>query len=215
MGRPRQCKRTPEQIEYDLAFETDLFLKGAAYREIARRLNDDLKRRGLTYTITHVGVFKDMQKAMIDWKKTRFKNIDDYIQKDLEKLDKMEMAAWEAWEKSCTGKERTKSRKSKRANKVDADVETPDHYGYDENMTETSAGNPRFLDILLNIQQRRAKLLGYDAPIKLDVGGPNRNDELTRYDLKAVPDDILFAAVDAIQNAAYIQEMENKGKVDE
>lgn len=215
MARPRINKRTREQRDIDLVFETDLFLKGHGYRDIAMKLNEDVKRRGLDYSLSHQQIFQDMQKALIEWKKQRFENIDDYVQKDLEKLDKMEQSAWDAWEKSCNGKERTKTRKSKRANKLDADVETPDHYGYDENMTETSAGNPRFLDILLNIQQRRAKLLGYDAPIKLDVGGPNRNDELTRYDLKAVPDDILFAAVDAIQNAAYIKEMESKGKVDE
>lgn len=215
MGRPKISKRTIEQQEYDLAFETDLFLKGCAYRDIAISLNADIKKRGLDYTISHVAVFNDMKKAMIQWKKERFDNIDEYVNQELKKLDRMEFEVWGAWVKSCRGKERTKTRNSKKARKVDADVETPDHYGYDESMTETSAGNPRFMDILLNIQQRRAKLLGYDAPIKVDVGGPNRDSDKPKYNAKDIPDDVLFAAVDAIQNAAYIKEVENKGKVNE
>lgn len=215
MGRPKLNKRTVEQQEYDLAFETDLFLKGCGYREIAIRLNQDIKNRGLEYSISHVAVFNDMKKAMIQWKKERFDNIDAYINQELKKLDRMEFEVWNAWIKSCNGRERTKSRNSKKARKVDADVETLDHYGYDESMTETSAGNPRFMDVLLNIQQRRAKLLGYDAPIKVDVGGPARDSDKPKYDAKDIPNEVLFAAVDAIQDSLYNREIDNKGKPDE
>ena len=38
-----------------------------------------------------------------------------------------------------------------------------------EEATETTPGNPKFLDLLLNVQQRRAKMLGLDAPIKIDI----------------------------------------------
>lgn len=212
MGRPRICKRTSEQRTVDLVLETDLFLKGYSYRDIAMRVNIANEQKGLQYTITYGQVFQDMKRAMIEWKKERFDNIDEYINQDLKKLDKMENAAWDAWEKSCTGKERTKSVQSKKPKKVDADVETRDYYGYDETSQETSSGNPRFLDILLNIQQRRAKLLGYDAPIKVDVGGPSREADKPKFNAKDIPDDLLFAVVDTLQQVEYAKEMEAKEK---
>lgn len=203
-------KRSPEQMDYDVIFETDLFLKGYTYRQISQKLNDDVKRRGFDYEVSHVTIYKDMQKVMINWKKEAFDNMDAYMRQELKKLDKMEVETWEAWENSKS-KYRTTEKKSKKPKKVDADTVEVDYYGYDQTMNETSAGNPRFLDILLNIQQRRAKLLGLDSPIKLNVdGGPDRSDDKPKYNPKAIPDDILFAAVDAIQQDQYNEEMKNK-----
>lgn len=207
-------KRNEEQREYDILFCSNLFLRGYSYREIQKALNEDLKKRDADYTISLAMVYYDLQQALIEWKRERFDNVDDYITQEIRKLDKMETEAWNAWETSKLGKERKKSRNSKKPNKVDAEVNDPSYYGYTEEATETSSGNPRFLDLLLNIQQRRAKLLGFDAPIKIDIPGVNRNDgaEKPKYDASAVPDDILFAVVDKLQQSTFVQEMENKGK---
>lgn len=211
MGRPRICKRTSEQRTVDLVLETDLFLKGYSYRDIAMRVNITNEQKGLQYTITYGQVFQDMKRAMIEWKKERFDNIDEYINQDLKKLDKMENAAWDAWEKSCTGKERVKVKKESVSKDKPNDTKVYD----EETMNETSSGNPRFLDILLNIQQRRAKLLGYDAPIKVDVGGPSREVDKPKFNAKDIPDDLLFAVVDTLQQVEYAKEMEAKEKSQE
>ncbi|UFK27423.1 hypothetical protein [Elizabethkingia phage TCUEAP2] len=211
---PGYNKRNAEQREYDILFCSNLFLRGYSYREIQKALNEDLAKRETGYTIALSMVYYDLQQALIEWKRERFDNVDDYVTQEIRKLDKMEVEAWNAWEASKTGKARTKSRNSKKPNKVDAEVNDPGYYGYTEEATETSSGNPRFLDLLLNIQQRRAKLLGFDAPIKIDIPGVNRNDgaEKPKYDANAVPDDLLFAVVDKLQQSTFIQEMENKGK---
>lgn len=211
---PGYNKRNAEQREYDILFCSNLFLRGYSYREIQKALNEDLAKRETGYTIALSMVYYDLQQALIEWKRERFDNVDDYVTQEIRKLDKMEVEAWNAWEASKMGKERKKSRNSKKPNKVDAEVNDPSYYGYTEEATETSSGNPRFLDLLLNIQQRRAKLLGFDAPIKIDIPGVNRNDgaEKPKYDANAVPDDLLFAVVDKLQQSTFIQEMENKGK---
>lgn len=211
--RPKGHKRTKEQQEHDIAFCSDLFLRGYTYRQIAIELNKHLEAKEMGYTIAHTMVYYDIQQALIEWKRERFDNIDDYITQEIKKLDKMEFELWEAWESSKTGKERIKSRNSKKPNKVDAQVNEPDYYGYTENATETSSGNPQFLNLLLNVQMRRAKLLGYDAPIKVDVANmrPTENDK-PKYDTSAIPDDVLFAMADKLQNAAFISNMQNKGK---
>ncbi|MFR8207446.1 MAG: hypothetical protein ACLU99_14930 [Alphaproteobacteria bacterium] len=108
-------------------------------------------------------------------------------------LDKMEQQAWEAWEASKTGKMRTKEKTNRgRPIKTDATDGDPEYYGYDETTVETSAGNPRFLDLLLNIQQRRAKMLRFDAPVKIGdtrIQTPGTDDDKPKYDVvKAIPD---------------------------
>lgn len=207
-------KRSEEQRAYDLAYCSNLFLRGYSYRDIAQSLNADLAKRGIGYTITFQMVYYDLQQCLIEWKRERFDNIDDYITQELRKLDKIETELWEAWENSKTGKRREKNRTSAKPRKVlTEDEKTTDWYGYDETTNETSAGNPRFLDLLLNVQQRRAKMLGYDAPVKIEIPGYNAasGEDKETYNVKAIPDDLLFAVVDKIQDSKFAEILEEKG----
>lgn len=216
-GRPKMCKRTKDQRELDLAFCSNLFLRGYTYREISERLNEENARRGVGYTITKQMVYWDMQQLLIEWKRERMENIDDYVTQELRKLDKMEVELWEAWERSKTGKLREKNRQNAKPRKVLEDGDNPEYYGYEETATETSAGNPRFLDLLLNVQQRRAKMLGFDAPIKVDIPGIKEsiNGDAPKYDVSAIPDDLLFAVADKLQTAEYKKQLAEKGVIDD
>lgn len=159
-------------------------------------------------------VYYDLQQCLIEWKRERLETIDEYVTQELRKLDKMEQQAWEAWEASKTGKMRTKEKTNRgRPIKTDATDGDPEYYGYDETTVETSAGNPRFLDLLLNIQQRRAKMLGFDAPVKIEIPGYNAgtDDDKPKYDVKAIPDDLLFAVADKLQSAEFQKIIAEKG----
>lgn len=207
-------KRTEEQRDYDLAFCSNLFLRGYTYREIAAALNADLAKRNTGYTISLAMVYYDLQQCLIEWKRERLDNIDKYVTQELRKLDAMEVQAWEAWEASKTGKQRTKEKTNRgRPIKTDATDTDPEYYGYDETTVETSAGNPRFLDLLLNIQQRRAKMLGFDAPVKIEIPGYNAGteDDKPKYDATVIPKDLLFAVADKLQSAEYAKVMAEKG----
>lgn len=210
-------KRSEEQRIYDIRFCADLFLRGYSYREIADALNRDLSARGMGYTITFQMVYYDLQQCLIEWKRERLDNIDEYVTQELRKLDKMEQQAWEAWERSKTGKTREKNRQNAKPRKVLEDGDNPEYYGYNETTTETSAGNPRFLDLLLNIQQRRAKMLGFDAPIKVEIPGIEKsiNGDAPQYDVSAIPEDLLFAVADKLQTAEYKKLLAEKGVIDD
>ena len=182
------------------------------------RIERDLSARGVGYTISFQMVYYDLQQCLIEWKRERLDTIDEYVTQELRKLDKMEQQAWEAWEASKTGKMRTKEKTNRgRPIKTDATDGDPEYYGYDETTVETSAGNPRFLDLLLNIQQRRAKMLGFDAPIKVDIPGlkENTNSDAPKYDVSAIPDDLLFAVADKLQTAEYKKQLAEKGVIDD
>lgn len=214
---PGYNKRSEEQRIYDVRFCADLFLRGYSYREIADALNRDLSARGVGYTISFQMVYYDLQQCLIEWKRERLETIDEYVTQELRKLDKMEVELWEAWERSKTGKLREKNRQNAKPRKVLEDGDNPGYYGYEETTTETSAGNPRFLDLLLNVQQRRAKMLGFDAPIKVDIPGlkENTNSDAPEYDVAAIPEDLLFAVADKLQTAEYKKQLAEKGVIDD
>lgn len=182
-------RRSPEQRENDLVFCTDLFLKGYSYRQISDLLNKRNAKMGLDYAIVPpMRVYKDLKQLLINWKREHEENIDLYITKELFKLDKIESELWDAWERS----------KKRIVSKIRQS-------GLKTERSETFAGNPRYLDLVLSVQQRRAKLLGLDAPVKVDL--PNVNvsvdSSAPKYDISVIPNDMLFVIADKLQNAEY------------
>ena len=86
------------------------------------------------------------------WLDERRENFNEWIQRELNTLDKIEAEAWDAWEDSK--KPLLKTVKSELNNSKSA---------------TTQSGNPKFLEIITANLARRAKLLGYDAPSRTDV----------------------------------------------
>lgn len=182
-------RRTPEQRENDLVFCTDLFLRGYSYRQIADLLNQRNAKMGLDYAIVPpMRVYKDLKQLLINWKREHEENIDLYITKELSKLDKIEAELWDAWEMS----------KKRIVSKIRQS-------GLKTERSETFAGNPRYLDLVLSVQQRRAKLLGLDAPVKVDLPNVNVSVDSSgpKYDISVIPNDMLFVIADKLQNAEY------------
>lgn len=189
-------RRTPEQRENDLVFCTDLFLRGYSYRQISDLLNQRNAKMGLDYAIVPpMRVYKDLKQLLINWKREHEENIDLYITKELSKLDKIEAELWDAWERS----------KKRIVSKIRQS-------GLKTERSETFAGNPRYLDLVLSVQQRRAKLLGLDAPVKVDMPNVNVSVDSSgpKYDISVIPNDMLFVIADKLQNAEYERLMMEK-----
>lgn len=182
-------KRTRLEIERDRAYCSELFLKGYTYREIAKRLSEKLIEWHAEYTIGWTQVFQDIQAMLIEWKRSRLENIDQYVTAELQKLDRLEVEAWEAWEKSKQEKETKSMRQTD--NGTSKELRKEDMYG-----------NPKYLDLLLNIQQRRAKLLGYDAPVKIDLTG-KQVEEQQDYHIEDIPQDMLYKVADMLQEGQH------------
>ena len=189
-------KRTRLEIERDRAYCSELFLKGYTYREIAKRLSEKLVEWHAEYTIGWTQVFQDIQAMLIEWKRSRLENIDQYVTAELQKLDRLEVEAWEAWEKSKQEKETKSMRQTD--NGTSKELRKEDMYG-----------NPKYLDLLLNIQQRRAKLLGYDAPVKIDLTG-KQVEEQQDYHIEDIPQDMLYKVADMFQEGQHRRLAESK-----
>lgn len=198
-------KRTVEQREADKRFCAELFVKGYAYRVIAERLNEYNHENGLDYSVTYKTVFMDIQQVLAEWKKERFKDIDNYMQLELKKLDKMEVELWQAWENSKGSKRKTKIKNGTINNGIATGGELA------ERTLETTDGDPRYLDLLLKVQERRAKLLGYNAPVKVDVYSAPPKEESptgTQYDINAIPVDMLVEMAYKLQDVEFEKRQE-------
>lgn len=150
--------------------------------------------------MTYKTVFLDVQQVLIEWKRERFKDIDNYMQLELKKLDKIEVELWQAWENSKGSKRKTKIRGGAINNNIASGGELA------ERTLETLNGDPRYLDLLLKVQERRAKLLGYNAPVKIDVYNSQSTEENpagTGYDLNALPVDMLVQMAYKLQDAEF------------
>lgn len=193
-------KRTVEQREADKRFCAELFVKGYAYRVIAERLNEYNHENGLDYSVTYKTVFMDIRQVLAEWKKERFKDIDNYMQLELKKLDKMEVELWQAWENSKGSKRKTKIKNGTINNGIATGGELA------ERTLETTDGDPRYLDLLLKVQERRAKLLGYNAPVKVDVYSAPPKEESpdgVQYDINAIPVDMLVEMAYKLQDVEF------------
>ena len=199
-------KRTVEQREADKRFCADLFVKGYTYRQIAEILNTHNEKNGLTYKLTYKTIFCDINQVLVEWKKERFETVDNYIHLELKKLDKIEVELWEAWEKSKSGKRKTKI--------IGGDIKNGSISGgvLDNRMLEDTNGNPKYLDLLLKVQERRAKLLGYNAPVRLELDNRIEEEKLgPAYDASLIPDNILLDIATKLQDAEFNKRIANDG----
>ena len=203
-------KRTVEQREADKTFCADLFIKGYTYRHIADKLNEANRENGLEYTVTFKTVFNDINAVLAEWKKQQFSDISNYMQLELKKLDKIEVELWTAWENSKGSKRKTKIK----GGGINDGIATGGELA--ERSLETTNGDPRYLDLLLKVQERRAKLLGYNAPMKVNVYNEPPKDENpaeTKYDINALPIDMVVEMAYKLQDAEFKKRQEvNNGK---
>ena len=138
-------KRSDFQREHDYNVITGHYLKGVYQSEIAKILG-----------LTQGQISQDIKTIQARWRKSTTFNLDEHKAMELAKLDELERTAWDAWEKS-TG-ERTKARQVKSGEAVmSASMEK-----------EQRDGNPAFLDTVLKCIDRRVKILGIDAPAKIE-----------------------------------------------
>ena len=123
----------------------ELYLKGWTQTKIAQHIG---------FSIATVSL--DLKRIRKEWRETYKEDFAKRQARELAKIDRLEREYWEAWERSI-GINETRTVK----NGKDGTEETVKQ--------QDLVGDPRFLDGIAKCIDRRCKILGIDAPTKIEV----------------------------------------------
>ena len=134
-------KRPKFQREKDLLTISELYLRGVGQVEIAEQIG-----------VSQATISNDIKAIQQRWLDRCLRNFDDARAEELAKIDEMELAYREAWERSIDYTEKTKGG-------VTVLI---------ANSKRNPMGNDNYLKGLQWCIDRRCKLLGLDAPTKVE-----------------------------------------------
>lgn len=186
---PRGYRRNKNELEYDRLRISELLLEGETIREITRIINEE---RGYQPELKHPTVQKDINKIREQWSTVTALNVQELKNRQLASLDRMERVLWSQWHRSCKDKTKSKNtvkgkphqKEDENGNKAKPDITPFETQQVKE--TEARLGDPRYIAEILKIHERRARLLGLDAPSLSGIIGPDGEIQDTGFGRPAV-----------------------------
>jgi predicted transcriptional regulator len=151
---PKGHKRSQSQISKDTRLISSLYLRGYTQHEISERIN-----------LSQPVISRTLKSLQEQWRNSDLIDINEAKQKELAKIDHLELEYYEAWERSCQNTESNTSKVVKTAGgkgKPGTDRQEATQ------SVKTHLGDPRYLQGVERCIDKRCKILGLDAPIKLD-----------------------------------------------
>lgn len=150
-------QRSEEQREADFVKISDLYLRGCSCRQIAKSIG-----------ISHAMIARELQVIRQRWLEEQVKNFDELQQRELLRLDKIECEMWDAWEKSKADQITSTARRedgmiAKTVNEVKKAQQT---------------GDAQYMQVIMRCIEKRCKILGLDAPEKVQHSGTLNITEL-------------------------------------
>lgn len=154
-------KRTKRQREYDLYEIAELYLKGKPQQAIADHL-----AQNRDYTVTQQTISRDIATIQQRWLDSSLTDYNAAKAQELARIDNLERVYWEQFEASKAQTIRRKvSKRDGSVIEVSQDV-------------SNNTGDPRFLQGVMSCIEKRIKILGLDAPTKMDTTTQNLNVDL-------------------------------------
>lgn len=148
-------------------------------RPSVRRVREALTQLAEPIEVGKSTVARDIDAIRREWKDCRLDNMDEYVGEELEKLRLMEERAWHGMNAALRPYEETIT-KTRAVPVRNADGELEQREVTDRQVVRREGRlDPRILRNLVEIQDRRAKLLGLDAPKGLDLTSGGRTLSFT------------------------------------
>ena len=141
------------------------YLKGAGAYDIHRHLLSSGHRLSVKSVYNYIDRLKK------EWLDNRLSAVDEWVAKELAKIDLVEVEAWEAWSQSK--KDRQKSFQKTSYHGEPKEGQTPKIKGVEATKTtEVSDGNAEFLKIVQWCIDKRLEIIGFG---KLNINIQNNN----------------------------------------
>lgn len=120
----------------------------------------DIPQIAALHQVSVSTVAQEIKLAKTTWREQAYMSFDERLSEELAKIAEVEAAAWIGWEDSRQDKVVEITETTRAADGSKTKVVT---------RREGQSGNPTFLQTALAAQDRRAKLLGLEAPIKINA----------------------------------------------
>lgn len=157
-------KRTKAEREDDLVFITDLIVKEClSQQEIRERL---IEKHG--YSLSQVQVSNDVRELYSRWREAYLGNIDELRGRELKRIDKLEAAYWDSYERSLSQREVFKEEEEDIDNLGGSQNLPPGRTKRKRSIRELydRDGSVAFLDGIKWCINQRCDILGLKAPVK-------------------------------------------------
>ncbi len=176
-------KRSDTQRIKDQKAVADLRLRGMSQQAISEKLG-----------ISQPTVSRDLKLVHQQWQDSAKEDIGTIVARELAKLDFMETELWNEWMRSKLDSQKKVVEERPTAKGGTGKIARIETAG--------QTGDARYINALLGIQDRRAKLLGIDAPTKgvLNVGG-TVTMQTSDYDFSSMSTEALAELIKARRNA--------------
>lgn len=127
----------------------ELYVRGYRQSEIARELG-----------VSQPTIHRDIKAVRAEWLTSSVRDFNEAKEEELKKLDALEQEAWDAWRRSQTERTRTVTEKTEgdSSGRIKA-----------QQTKETGYGDPRFLTVVQSCIDKRCKILGVEAPTRIDA----------------------------------------------
>jgi hypothetical protein len=164
-GMKKSSKRNSVQIALDRSEVAELYLRGYDYVEIAERLNKTRQ-----YQLSPANIANDISKIHERWQKSYLSDYDKLKARELARIDTLERAYWQAWEKSKEKKEKLRTLKIDDSMADKRGTKRPTFSRLKaEKEEENRDGDPKFLEGIQWCIQQRCKIMGFNAPQRIAV----------------------------------------------
>lgn len=154
-------KRTEDQKKRDRSIIARGVLQGLSYAAITDEVNAAADDQG--YQLSRQQIAYDAKNMLVEWQEERKEFVDQLVERELRKLDLIESECWAAWEKSKNGK---------RSTKIEGGQITGGRVGggkLKERSQEDTFGDVRYLEMVFKCIEKRADILGFNAPKKIEA----------------------------------------------
>lgn len=154
-------KRTEFEAERDRELIARLYLRGKSQQAITDDLNTQYYQNN---PISRHQISYDIRLIIERWERSAVNHIEQRKAQELAKLNEIEAAAWDGFERSLQNKEETIKGTTPKGHQ-------------DITKIVGQAGDPRYLDIALKCVDKRCQILGLDAPTKIAPTDPTGQKE--------------------------------------
>lgn len=156
-------RRSASQIARDRRNIADLYLQGWLQTDIAKEVS-----------LSPATISRDLKALQAGWLRSALIDFDKAKARELAEIDHLEREYWEAWLRSCEDAETaTQKQKGKVTKRQDDEGQFVAEQPAEVSKTRKGqAGDPRFLAGIQWCIEKRCKILGIEAAIKLQHSGP-------------------------------------------